>query len=196
MGALISHLNRGIVGAAALALALLASACFNPSETDGVVACGEGESCPPGFACRAADQRCYRDVPPGEVDGAPADIDGAPGEPDGAPGDVDGAPADIDGAPIDIDAAPDDPDASVPPDAGEDAGGGDEATEFCERYEQACGFAGNPNRYNNFNACLSAYESFDEDRQACVQAELEQAENTTGNPNSHCSAAAGNAPCD
>jgi hypothetical protein len=204
MGALKSHVSRGIVGAAALALALFASACFNPSETDGVVACGEGETCPPGFACRAADQRCYRDVPPGEVDGAPVDVDGAPGEPDGAPGEPDGAPGepdgapiDIDGAPIDIDGAPDDPDASVPPDAGEDAGGGDEATEFCETYEFVCGFAGNPNRYNNFDACVSAYESFDEDRQACVQAELEQAEQTSGSTrNAHCSAAAGNAPCD
>jgi hypothetical protein len=193
MGALVRDGHRGVVCAAALALALIASACFEPSESDGVVACGEGEACPPGFACRLADQRCYRDPPLDDIDGAPVEVDGAPVE-------VDGAPVDIDGAPIDVDGAPDDPDASAPPDAGEDAGvgedAGDEATEFCDSYELVCGFAGNNNRYDDFDACVTSFDSYDEGRKACVESELEQAESATGGArNAHCSAAAGNEPC-
>ncbi len=60
------------------ALALVAAAsCFSPHEEDGVIACGTGGACPPGFTC-GDDDHCYRDPEP-TADAAvidAADIDG------------------------------------------------------------------------------------------------------------------------
>jgi hypothetical protein len=168
-------LRRILLCAGALALALPVAACFNPSESDGALACGEGGACPPGFVCRAADQRCYRDPPATDLDGAPADRDGAPDEPDATADELDG---------------------SVLADGGGEDAGSDEAATFCATYEQICGFSGSGNRYDDLEACLEAFDAYDAERQACVESELEQAEGATGGArNTHCSGAAGNAPC-
>jgi hypothetical protein len=56
---------------ASIGLALVAG-CFSPHETDGVIECGSGGECPPGFSC-GGDQLCYRE--PGQIIDA-AVIDG------------------------------------------------------------------------------------------------------------------------
>jgi len=60
-------------------LLLALGACFSPTERDGVVACGAGGECPPGFSCNLPDDRCYRDPPGDTIDAAidASDIDGA-----------------------------------------------------------------------------------------------------------------------
>jgi hypothetical protein len=156
----------------ALIAALLAAGCFQPTETDGAVMCGADDACPPGFQCHATDRRCYREPPTSVVDGAPLEPDGSVVADGGAP---DGGAQD--GGALD--------------------GGGDVATDFCETYETRCGFSGSGNRYDDLGDCLTAFESYDEERQQCVLSELAMAEGAVGGTlNAHCSAAAGNPPCD
>jgi hypothetical protein len=72
---------------------VLGTGCFSPTERDGVVACGAGNSCPPGMGCW--DGLCYRSDPTSgaadaRVDEAPDAEAGVPdaeaGVPDARPG--------------------------------------------------------------------------------------------------------------
>ncbi len=69
---------------------LVAASCFSPSEQDGVVPCGTGDSCPPEFSC-GPDGFCHR-MPPGDPDAAVIDAD--PDQPDADPDVPDASPAD------------------------------------------------------------------------------------------------------
>ena len=66
-----------VLASAALAAASLGLlGCFSPSERDGSVRCGTGQSCPPRFTCRV-DGLCYRSgamvVDAGPIDGSLGD---------------------------------------------------------------------------------------------------------------------------
>lgn len=67
--------------------ACVAAGCFSPAERDGVVSCGAGDSCPPGFGCW--DSLCWRTPP---ADAAPAMLDAMLTPPDATPIVVDAAP--------------------------------------------------------------------------------------------------------
>lgn len=109
-------------------------------------------------------------------------------EPDQVIGAVDGGsdanPDDPDGSPDDPDANPDDPDAA--PET--------PAEIFCGRFETLCGFDDtNPDRFDDEGSCITAYESFDENRQICVEDQLTAYE--TDNNTVHCKRAMGTGPC-
>ena len=72
---------------------VLGIGCFSPTERDGVVECGAGNSCPPGMGCW--DGLCYRADPTGGAadarldEAADAEVgmpDATPPEPDAPPG--------------------------------------------------------------------------------------------------------------
>jgi hypothetical protein len=106
MGSLRERSRAAALSLVLVALALQAS-CFEPVERDGAVACSATGSCPPGFSCHAADQRCYQTPPSGdgggEVDGPAADAQVAPPDADpGLPACANGIDDDCDGL-IDLD---------------------------------------------------------------------------------------------
>jgi hypothetical protein len=76
MGALVR--SSVLCRSAPALLALLAPACFSPRIDDGLVACGEAGSCPPGLQC-GGDGMCYREVtePLGGDTPGPAEPDAA-----------------------------------------------------------------------------------------------------------------------
>ena len=66
-----------------------------------------------------------------------------------------------------------------------------EALLFCEGYATICGFE-RPEGHPNASACLRAYDSYDEDRQDCVEQHLGFA---MTDANTHCGHATGQPPC-
>lgn len=104
------------------------------------------------------------------------------------PDEVNDASPRIDGGTADaaVDAAP--PDGAPEPISTED---------FCDQYQAVCGFAGGPNRYNNYEQCVAAYDSYPQPQKVCVASELEMAEEAEGQElEARCQGASGKSPCD
>jgi hypothetical protein len=76
------------------------------------------------------------------------------------------------------------PDASAPP----------TAEMFCDQYEPVCTYQTGPNRYDDRDQCLAAYEGYSDDRRACVAAHLDLAE-AGQMTDDNCKAATGKDPC-
>lgn len=73
-------------------------------------------------------------------------------------------------------------------------GGMSGAAAFCAQYDQVCGFGG-ADRYADSDACVTAYDGYDSERQGCVETHLGFAEDMS-DPTTHCPHATGQAPCD
>ncbi len=103
----------GLIVLCAFVAAIASSGCQSVALRDGVFACIDDTECPPGFACRATERRCFRaadgprDASPGDGANGPERTDAALDSADGGdPMDVLGADA-VDGATSDADVAPD-----------------------------------------------------------------------------------------
>jgi hypothetical protein len=72
-------------------------------------------------------------------------------------------------------------------------GGTEKAVEFCQTYEEVCGFGG-AGRYPGEEECRSEYDGGSSEKQACIEQHLGFA--SAMDPQTHCPHAAGETICD
>jgi hypothetical protein len=78
--------------------------------------------------------------------------------------------------------------------SGGSCGGSDKAIEFCQGYEEVCGFGG-AGRYAGESDCRSQYDAGSTDKQECIEEHLGYATSRM-DPQTHCPHAAGETICD